>query len=131
MDAPANRTRARASLLLLAVLLAGAALGWLANEEFGRSGRDRKRGVEYYVQRLSDDLALSAAQQDSVRVILERRRADIDSLWADAHPRFETVRNRAHAEVERVLSDAQRVKYREGVEARRQKREARRAEKSR
>jgi hypothetical protein len=112
----ANGARWKATLLLAAVLAAGAALGWFGNERLERSKHRGPRGTDRLVERLTKDLGLTATQRDSVRVILERRRADIDSLWSDVHPRFEAVRARTHADVERVLTSKQQRKYREQVE---------------
>jgi Spy/CpxP family protein refolding chaperone len=123
----ANQARLRASLLLAAVLAAGVTLGWFANDEFGGSRRSRPRSTERLVERLTKDLSLTPAQRDSVRVILERRRVDIDSLWTDIHPRFEAVRARTHAEVERVLTPEQQQKYRERNERREKERREKRS----
>lgn len=124
-------TQLKASLLLAVVLVAGIALGWFANERFDEPRRHRTRGTERLVEKLTKELQLTTAQRDSVRVVLERRRVDIDSLWADVHPRFEAVRTRTHAEVERVLTPDQQIKYRERNEAREEKRRKARAERER
>jgi Spy/CpxP family protein refolding chaperone len=110
-----NGSRLRAIALLVVVLLVGATAGWFANEQSRRARRGKRHGSERLVQRMAGDLKLSAAQQDSVRAILERRRVDIDSLWADVHPRFEAVRSLTNAEIETQLTPEQREKFREGL----------------
>jgi Spy/CpxP family protein refolding chaperone len=117
-----NGTRLKASLLLAAVLSAGIAVGWFGNLYLGHSGHHKKRGAERVVDRLTQTLDLTTTQQDSVRVILTRRRADIDSLWTEMHPRFQVVRDRAHAEVERILTPDQQRKYRDYLDERARKR---------
>jgi hypothetical protein len=126
-----NRTQLRASLLLAAVLVAGIVLGWFGNERFDQPRRDRGRNTERLVERLTKDLALTATQRDSVRVVLERRRADIDSLWSEVHPRIDTLRAATYAEVEMVLTPEQRRVYREQVAQEKRERLERRAERRR
>lgn len=119
-----NGSRFRALALLVIVLLAGVAMGWFAHGKVRHARRAERHGAERLVHRMTDDLGLNAAQQDSVRVILDRRRVDIDSLWADVHPRFEAIRSLTNAQIETLLTPAQREKFREGE----LKREARRRE---
>ena len=126
-----NRTQLRASLLLAAVLVAGIVLGWVANDRFDGSRRPRTRDTARLLEQLSRDLGLTATQRDSVRVVLERRRADIDSLWSEVHPRFDAMRARTYAEVEMVLTPGQQRVYREQVAEEERKRLERRAERRR
>jgi Spy/CpxP family protein refolding chaperone len=126
-DAPTrNQARLRASLLLAMVLVAGIALGWVGNDRLGQSPRHKTGNTERLVKKLSKKLDLDAAQQDSLRVILVKRRADIDSLWTDVHPRFQTIRDRTHVQIERILTPEQQEKYRERVAAWEKKRAERR-----
>jgi len=119
-----NGSRFRALALLIMVLLAGVVVGWFAHDQARHSRRSKQHGSERLIHRMTDDLGLNATQQDSVRTILDRRRVDIDSLWADAHPRFEAIRSLTNAQIETLLTPAQREKFREGE----LKREARRRE---
>ena len=117
-----NGSRLRAIALLAAALLAGAAAGWFGHEKMHRGHRAGRHGPERLVEHLTKELALTAAQQDSVRAILDRRRVDIDSLWAGVHPRFEAVRSLTHAQIEAVLTPGQQEKFREETRKREERR---------
>jgi len=62
---------------------------------------------------LSERLDLTAAQRDSVRAILERHRADLEKIWQEVHPRFDSVRSAMSAEINAQLTPAQRPRYAE------------------
>jgi hypothetical protein len=96
--------RARATLLLVAVLAAGAAVGWVGHDRYQKAHPPRRHGVDAIVSHLTQELDLSAAQRDSVYAIITRGRGAIDSLWADAHPRFEAVRSLTHSRIEKLLT---------------------------
>ena len=116
------KTRWRAASLLVAVFLVGLLTGagvtaWAdrAEHEGGRHDRGRKG----YLARLTDELELSAAQQDSVRAILDRYEPAFDSLWQETRPRFETLRAGIRSEVRTHLTNEQRMEYDALVERRR------------
>jgi Spy/CpxP family protein refolding chaperone len=115
------KTRWRAASLLVAVflvgLLTGAAVTAWADRAQHEGGRhDRGKG---YLARLTDELELSAAQQDSVRAILDRYEPSFDSLWQETRPRFETLRAGIRSEVRTHLTNEQRMEYDALVERRR------------
>jgi hypothetical protein len=118
----------RAFILLVAVFLAGAAVGWVGHDLRGEgSGRGGRRGVDAMVGRLSRELRLSAAQRDSIRVILERRRAETEAIWREVHPRYDAIRDAARAEIETHLTPEQRARYdryTEEIDRRREKRKS-------
>ena len=89
-----TRSRTFAALFLLAALVVGGSLGYALGE--GRHGHrhDGKRGPEGYIQRLTEALDLDAAQQDSVRAVLDRRKPAYDSLWASQRQAFDSIRAR-------------------------------------
>ena len=126
-----NRTQLRASLLLAAVLVAGIVLGWVGNDRLDGSQRYRTRNTARLLEQLTRDLGLTATQRDSVRVVLDRRRADIDSLWSEVHPRFDALRALTYAEVELLLTPEQQRVYRAQVAEEERKRLERRAERRR
>jgi hypothetical protein len=109
---PGSKTKALT--LLVAVLVAGGALGWFANE-FSERGerRPRSRGVDPLVARLTKELHLTSSQEDSVRAILTRRQKDARALWQEIHPRYIGLRERAKTEIEAQLTDEQKVHYEE------------------
>jgi len=64
---------------------------------------------------LDHELDLTAAQRDSVRSILERHRAELESIWRAAHPQFDSVRSKMSAEISAQLTPEQRKRYAELV----------------
>ncbi len=121
-----NGSKLRAIVLLTAVLAAGFAMGFLFHHHDRHSKRGKVRGTDRVVERLNKELQLDAAQRDAVRAILERRRADVDSLSAEVHPRFEAIRSMANTQIESVLTPAQREKFREDLQQREERRQKRR-----
>ncbi|MEO8226525.1 MAG: hypothetical protein ABI637_03790 [Gemmatimonadota bacterium] len=65
------------------------------------------------MQALTRDLDLTQAQQDSVRGILARRAAAMDSLWRDVGPRFETLKSTVRSDIRAQLNPDQQRKYAE------------------
>ena len=63
------------------------------------------------MQHLTHDLALTTAQQDSVRAILSRRRASMDSLWHEVGPRFETLQASVRSDIRAQLTPDQQRKF--------------------
>jgi uncharacterized protein YktB (UPF0637 family) len=60
---------------------------------------------------LGRELDLTPAQRDSVRAILERHRADLEKIWREVHPQFDSVRSKMSAEISAQLTPAQRTHY--------------------
>src|SRR6266516_3545374 len=54
-----------------------------------------------------------APERDSVRAILERHRADVEKIWREVHPRFDSVRSAMSAEINAQLTPTQRTQYAE------------------
>src|SRR5438034_2262700 len=61
------------------------------------------------VAHLAKELGLSATQQDSVRAVLERHRAEMDTLWHLVHPRVDSLRATIHREINAQLTPAHRA----------------------
>ncbi len=106
-------SRGRAAALLIAVFVAGLLVGagGLALSRGGFSGPRRHHGPDDFVQHLTHDLALTTAQQDSVRAILSRRRASMDSLWHEVGPRFETLQASVRSDIRAQLTPDQQRKF--------------------
>lgn len=106
-------SRGRAAVLLIAVFVAGLLVGAggmaLSRGAFG--GARRHRGPDDFVQHLTQDLTLNRAQQDSVRAILSRRRASMDSLWHEMGPRFETLQASVRSDIRAQLNPDQQRKF--------------------
>ncbi len=114
-----RRDTRSAALLLIAMLLLGTTVGVIGTVVAARNGvgalhyhKDRgPRGPREFFDRLTRDLALTEVQQDSVQAILEANRAEVDSLWKEMSPRFETLRMRLRSEIRAQLSPAQQITF--------------------
>jgi Spy/CpxP family protein refolding chaperone len=111
-----NRSKLAAVTLLAAVFLAGGAAGWLLREGSDRDERPRGRGPDAMVAYLSRELKLTPAQADSVRAIFARHRPEIETLWAQARPRFDSIKTRVRAEIDAQLTPDQRARHQRLVE---------------
>ena len=110
-----NRSKLSAVALLAVVLLAGGAAGWLLRESTDH-GRPRGRGPDAMVAYLTRELKLSPAQADSVRAIFARHRREIEALWAEVRPRFDSIKTRVRAEIDTQLTPEQRAQHQRLVE---------------
>jgi len=110
---PLTRSTRSAVLLLIATFVLGAAAGvagtalFASNDQGGRHRPDPER----YQKRLTQELKLNAMQQDSVRSILKSHKASVDSAWADAGNRIETLRTVIRSEISQQLTPDQQRKY--------------------
>jgi len=109
-----NRSKVWAVALLVAVFVAGAATGWSLRGSAGRRGPN-PRDTNAMVAHLAKELDLSAAQQDSVRTILDRHRAEMAAIWKQVHPRADSLRTVLQAEIGAQLTPAQQSRYRDLV----------------
>src|SRR5438445_212795 len=95
-----QQSRFWAIVALFATFAAGGLLGWAVGTR-AHGGGPRgwasrgggPPGPDGMVGFLSERLDLTAAQRDSVRAILERHRADLEKIWQEVHPRFDSVRS--------------------------------------
>ena len=110
-----NRSQAWAAALLVAVFLAGGAAGFWFRDYTGVRPEPRLRDANGMVTYLTRELKLNAAEQESVRVVLRRHRAEIEAAWRDAHPRFDSLRAIMEGEISARLRPAQQQRYRELV----------------
>ena len=63
------------------------------------------------VKYLSAELHLSDTQKDSVRAILARHRPEMEALWREVHPRFDSIRTVIRGEISGQLTAVQREAY--------------------
>ena len=106
-----NRSKLSALALLAAVFVAGGAAGWSARESTDRRGRGRGRGPDAMVNHLGRELDLTPAQRDSVRAIFARHHPEIEALWAEVRPRFDSIKARVRAEISGQLTADQQTRY--------------------
>lgn len=105
-------SRWRATLLLGVVFLAGAGVGILGHRLLGprRGGRPTTDRV---VDMLGHRLNLRSGQRDSVRAVLDRHRPQLDSVWAEFRPRFDSLQGVIGKEIEAQLDPDQRARFAE------------------
>ena len=108
--------RWKAGALLVAAALAGGATGAVVTARVlhpGPGGGEDRRGhrMAGYVKLLDKSLRLSSAQEDSVRAILTRHRGEMDAIWHEVEPRYETLRAVIRSEIRQQLAPDQAGKY--------------------
>lgn len=103
----------KAGLLLALVALAGGAVGSAVTVQVthGRHGAGGRRGAEWYLELLDQELKLTPAQRDSVRAILARHHDDMDSIWNQFGTRLDQMRDTIRAEVRVHLTPEQLTRY--------------------
>src|SRR5258708_22132574 len=62
---------------------------------------------------LARELGLTAVQQDSVQAVFERHRPQIEALWREMRPRFDSLRATVDSEIAVQLTPAQRARFAE------------------
>jgi hypothetical protein len=119
-DAPAvpRRNRFVAVLLLLLTFTAGLVAGFAID----RVSLVRQRRIipargmafisERLVRRLDRQVDLDPAQEQQVSAVLHRRLGNIEGLWSGVRPRVDEEVDAAYDEVEKILTEEQRVKFR-------------------
>ena len=129
------RSRLGAVGLLVAALSLGALVGGIAvSAAEHRDGGPvaHQHGRDGFMARLTEELTLSAPQQDSIRAVLDRHRPAMDSMWQEVRPRFDSVRAIMRGEIRAQLSAEQQSKYQQMIERReRESRERKNAENNR
>ena len=122
-----NRPTAWATLLLVTTFAAGIVVGVGGRALWGRvaygGAPERGRGVEPLVAELTDELALTPVQRDSVHAILQRHWTRMNAVWDTIRPRFDSMRAELDAEVAAQLSPDQQAKYRDHMARHRHQRE--------
>jgi len=104
---------------LAAAFVAGGLVGWGLSTRLGHHRWDGgpgfgppggPRGVHALLKRRLD---LTAAQEDSVRVIFERHRPQMEALWRQMRPRFDSLRAVIDSEIAAQLTPPQRTRFEE------------------
>lgn len=99
----------KAVVLLCAVFLAGGLVGGVVCRMAPpmSGGRDPNGMIKH----LTEELDLTAVQQDSIKAVLDRWRPRMDSTWAEVRPRIETVRDSIRSDIAKQLTAEQRTAY--------------------
>lgn len=114
-----NRSKLLAAAFLFAVFGAGGVVGGVVSAAWGDSPRRVSSEPHHrtsYAERLQAELVLSVLQRDSIDAILARRKEQMDAIWRDIRPRFETLRTAIRTEIMAQLTDDQRTRYQELIE---------------
>jgi hypothetical protein len=112
-----NRSKILALVLLLAVFVAGGAVGMAASGAWrGHRGNDGdrrdRRPPPSYADRLQSELSLSPAQHDTVERIVTGYQGHMDRIWAEVRPRMDSVRDGIRAHILTVLDSTQQARFR-------------------
>lgn len=108
-----------AAFLLVAMAVLGLTVGIggtvvAAHQGVGRlhyHAERPQRGPNEYLDKLTRDLELTAEQRDSISSILERQRGDIDAIWREVRPRFDSLRTNVRAEMRVLLNPDQQARF--------------------
>lgn len=110
-----SKTTFVAILILLLTFMAGFAVGMFTDHLLILWHRGH-RGVPPFAthimaERLDHHLDLTDAQRKQVEAIIERRHERISGLWRSLHPRVRAEVDQTNAEIEKILTPAQREKF--------------------
>lgn len=110
-------SRLSAALLLVGVFAAGAATGAVGMSQYSHRQADarQQRGPDEYLQRLTRELSLDETQHGKVKQVLDTYAPQMESLWAETRPRFETMRTELRRDISALLTAAQRTRYEEMI----------------
>lgn len=112
-----TKSRVGALALLVAAFIVGGIAGGaaVAIGEAKVHPRGRRPG---HLERLSTELSLTAAQQDSVQAIFFRHQPLMDSLWREMRrsPQFDTLRAALRHDIRSQLTPEQQEKYTRMIE---------------
>lgn len=98
---------------LLVGLLAGAWAGSALNRKAMRRMHGQGPDVEKIVKRLTRDLKLDEPQAAAVRAAIESRRPEHMKLRQEHEARFKALRAQVDADIEKVLTPEQKVRFAE------------------
>lgn len=101
------------AMLVLATLVGGAAGSALTRSSDACKSTTQKSNApgEGFVALLTEELALTPSQQDSVRAVLARRQGAMDALWEEIRPRVDSVRTIIRSEIAPHLTAEQQPKF--------------------
>ncbi len=111
-----NQSKAFAIGLLVAVFLAGIALGaagsrWVFVRHAGPPRPNRS-----YADRLAQQLKLDSTQRDSVAGILRRYDPQMRAIFETVRPQMDSLRERLRGDIRAQLTPAQQTAYQQLIE---------------
>ena len=106
-----TRSRTGALALLIAAFVFGGLVGGAATSLADRRSHKERPPRPTYVERLAAELGLTAAQQDSVRAVLQRHQPAMDSIWESIRPLMASERQSIRNHITALLTSDQQAKY--------------------
>lgn len=111
-----NQSKAFAIGLLVAVFVAGVAAGVAGTRwDLGRRAAARREG-RGYVERLAQQVRLTATQRDSVTGILKRYDPLMREIFARVRPQMDSLRERLRADIRAQLTASQQAAYQQLID---------------
>ena len=117
MYSVSNKTRTAAVVVVIVAFLAGILVGVAGDHLYLiHSGRLFPRhaarfAADRLAERLAGELELTPQQKTQVQQIIERHRARIDAVMSNARPQVRGEIDATNAEIETILTPAQRMKF--------------------
>ncbi len=109
-----NRTRTAAIVVVIVAFLAGILVG-VAGDHFYLIHLFPRRAARFsadrMAERLAGELELTPQQKTQVQQIIERHHAKIDAVMSNARPQVRGEIDATNAEIETILTPAQRTKF--------------------
>jgi predicted P-loop ATPase/GTPase len=113
-----NSTRTTAVVVVLVAFAAGMVVGLtgdrvylIRTRQYFPSRAAGQSMTKRLADRLDRELHFDPQQRKTVEGILERRRQSIDTIWSSVRPQVEIEINATNAEIDKVLNDDQRAKF--------------------
>ncbi len=111
-----NQSKAFAIGLLIAVLVAGVALGAAGSHWAFAHRQGPPHANRSFADRLAQQLQLDSAQRDSVAGILRRYDPQMRAIFASVRPQLDSLRERLRSEIRSQLTPAQQTAYQQLID---------------
>ena len=113
---PTSRSKVIAAIVVVVAFLAGIVIGvagdrvWRFRHGMGRGHAPHMMSA-LILRRLDHELDLTPQQHNAVKQILDAREQRVNALMANVRPQIRQQIDAANAEIEKVLTPEQRVKF--------------------
>jgi Spy/CpxP family protein refolding chaperone len=127
---PFDRTNRKAIALLVVIFCLGIALGAVGHVLVDRNvfaARQRLSGQgtgQRSLNRLTEDLSLTAEQQERLSGILAETKARYDAIRESVNPQYQQVREESNERIRQILTPEQRPKFEDYLARRRKENRA-------
>ncbi len=113
-----QKSKSLALIFLLGAFLTGGALGFAADRMMGHDHRGSRGGRESMSARIARELDLTTSQRTSMDSLMARRREQIREAYRPIRPQLDSldkigrsISESSHAQVRRILTAEQQVKW--------------------